>query len=415
MAEVKTLAPYDVRAIRRDFPILNQKMNGKPLVYLDNAATSQKPTAVIQAVKEFYQRYNANVHRGIYKISEEATAAYEGARQKVARFINARSPREIIFVRNATEAINLVAYAWGRLHVYEGDEILLTEMEHHSNIVPWQLLAQEADATVKYLPIDEQGLLRLDLLDGYLTERTRLVAVTTMSNVLGTINPVGEIIRRAHARGILMLVDGAQGVSHTPVDVQALDCDFLAFTGHKMLGPTGIGMLYGKRELLEAMDPFLSGGEMIREVRFEGATWKEVPWKFEAGTPAIAQAIGLGAAINYLQGIGMQAIHSYEQELIGYALARLQEVEGIRVYGPPADQRGGLVAFNLGTIHAHDLATILDYEGIAVRAGHHCAMPLHSRLGAVATARASVYLYNLPEEIDRLVEGLNKAAEVFGQ
>ena len=415
MAEVTVRRPtLDVWAVRHDFPILHQEVHGHPLVYLDNAASSQKPLRVIEAIDDYYRRYNANVHRGIHKLSEEATTAYEEARKKVARFINARSPKEVIFTRNTTESINLVAYSWGRANIREGDEILLTEMEHHSNLVPWQLLAQEKGARLRFVPITDDGLLDLDALDGLLTERTKLVSVVHMSNVLGTINPVAEIVRRAHEVGALVLLDGAQSVPHLRVDVQALDCDFLAFSGHKMCGPTGIGVLYGKRELLEAMPPFLGGGDMIREVHLERSTWNSLPWKFEAGTPSIAQGIGLGYAVDYLTEIGMEAIHAHEREVTAYALSRLSEIPGITLYGPPVKLRGGVVSFNLEGVHPHDIATILDSEGVAIRAGHHCAQPLMRRLGVVATARASFYLYNTCEEVDVLVRAVEKAKQIFG-
>jgi cysteine desulfurase/selenocysteine lyase len=417
MSEIAQLAErrvLDVQAVRRDFPILDREVNGRRLVYLDSAATSQKPEVVIQAVDHYFRWYNANVHRGIHKLSEEATHSYEQARIRVAQFINARSPKECIFVRNTTEGINLVAYSWGRAHMKTGDEILLTEMEHHSNLVPWQRLAAEKSAKVRYIPIDDQGLLRLDLLDELLTDRTRLVALTHMSNVLGTINPVAEITARAHAAGALVLIDGAQSVPHLLVDVQALNCDFLAFSGHKMCGPTGIGVLYGKRRLLEEMDPFLGGGDMIKEVHLNGARWNDLPWKFEAGTPSIAEGIALGAAVDYLCGIGMESIYAHEQELTGYALERVSSIPGVTVYGPPAGHKGGIVTFTVDGIHPHDLATLLDQVGIAIRAGHHCAMPLHERLGLPASARASFYLYTLPEEIDALVHALYQAKDIFG-
>ncbi len=415
MVEVRTRHPtLDVWAVRRDFPVLHQEVHGHPLVYLDNAASSQKPLRVIEAIDAYYRRYNANVHRGIHKLSEEATTAYEEARQKVARFINARSPKEVVFTRNATESINLVAYSWGRANIREGDEILLTEMEHHSNLVPWQLLAQEKGARLRFIPVTDDGLLDLDALDTLLTERTKLVSVVHMSNVLGTINPVAEIVHRAHEVGALVLLDGAQSVPHLKVDVQALDCDFLAFSGHKMCGPTGIGVLYGKREILEAMPPFLGGGDMIREVHLEWSTWNSLPWKFEAGTPSIAQGIGLGYAVDYLTEIGMEAIHAHEQEVTAYALSRLSEIPGITLYGPPAKLRGGVVSFTLEGVHPHDIATILDAEGVAIRAGHHCAQPLMRRLGVVATARASFYLYNTCEEVDALVRAVEKAKQIFG-
>ncbi len=405
---------FDVDTIRQDFPILNQKVNGKPLVYLDSGASSQKPSSVVQAMDECYRTYYANVHRGIYQFSEKASAAYEGARKKVARFINAKSWREVIFTRNATESINLVAYAWGRHNVKAGDTILITEMEHHANMVPWQQLAAETGARVAYIPVDGRGYCDMAAFDRMINDSVRLVAVTQMSNVLGTVTPVGEIAAKAHAVGALVLVDGAQAVPHMPTDVQAFDVDFLAFSGHKMLGPTGIGVLYGKREILQEMPPFLTGGDMIRQVTFEGAEWNDLPWKFEAGTPAIVEAIGLGAAVDYLNRLGMHQVRKHEIELTAYAFDQLGQVEGIRIYGPPdPTARGGAVAFTLGDIHPHDLATILDREGIAIRAGHHCAMPLHQKLGLTATARASFYIYNRPSDIDRLVEALDKARELF--
>ncbi len=404
----------NVEEIRRDFPVLSRKVHGVPLIYLDNAATSQKPMAVIEAMNLFYQRENSNVHRGIHTLSEEATADYEAARKKIARFINAKSWREIIYTRNATESINLVAYSWGLANLHPGDEVLITEMEHHANIVPWQLIAERTGATLRYVPITLQGYLDLDKLNGLLTEKTKMFAFTAMSNVLGTIPPVKMLVEKAHAVGALALVDGAQAVSHMPVDVQAWNCDFLAFSAHKMCGPTGIGALYAKRQLLEEMPPFLSGGDMIRSVWMDHATWNDVPHKFEAGTPAIAEAIGFGAAIDYLQKIGgMEAIHRYEQEIIAAAMTALQEVEGLRMIGPPPEDRGGLISFALDGIHPHDAAAILDQDGIAVRAGHHCAQPSHDRLGIEATDRASFYFYNLPEEIDMLVRSLQRAQAIF--
>ena len=404
---------FDVQAIRLDFPILHQETHGYPFVYLDSAATSQKPTAVIGALDDYFRRYNANIHRGIYQISEEATAAYEGARRKVAALINARSAKECIFVRNTTEAINLVAHSWGRANLREGDEIVLTEMEHHSNLVPWQMLAHEKGARLKFIPFDEHGMLRLEALDTLLTGRTKLVSIVHMSNALGTINPVKEMARRAHEVGAVIVVDGAQSVPHLPVDVQDLDCDFLAFSGHKMCGPTGIGVLYGKRRLLEAMPPFLGGGSMIKQVRLQESTWNDVPWKFEAGTPSIAEGIGLGVAVDYISTLGLDAIRAHEQALVRYALARLCEVPDLQIYGPPAERRGGAVAMSFPDIHAHDVAAVLDRCGIAVRAGHHCTMPLHEKLGVPATFRASFYIYNVPQEIDRLVEGLYHCRKVF--
>lgn len=403
----------DVERIRADFPILRTEMNGRPLVYLDSSATSQKPLSVLQAMEDYYRRYNANIHRGIYAIAEEATQAYETARDRVQRLVNARSRKEIVFTRNTTEAINLVAHAWGRRNIDAGDRVLLTEMEHHSNLVPWQILAAETGAILDFIPLDGQGRLDLSDLDRRL-QGVKLVGLTQLSNVLGTVNPVAEIAARAHAHGALALVDGAQSVPHLPVDVQALDCDFLAFSAHKMLGPTGIGVLYGKRAILEAMDPFLGGGEMIHEVRLDASTYKELPWKFEAGTMPIAEAIGLGAAVDYLQAAGLEAIHRHDQELVALALERLaSEVPGLRLHGPPAPEHGAAVAFTLEGIHAHDLASILDAEGIAIRAGHHCTMPLHERLGVAATARASFYLYNTSSEVEALIGGLHRAREVF--
>lgn len=406
----------DVEAIREQFPIFRRTVRGKRLIYLDSAATSQKPQCVIDAEREFYERYNANVHRGAYLIAEEATTAYEAAREKVAKFINAPSKDCIVFTRGTTEAINLVAYSWGWANLREGDEILLTEMEHHSNIVPWQLIAERTGAKIKVVPITDDALLDMEAFDRLLTERVKIVAVTHVSNVLGTINPVQEICRKAHEVGAVVLVDGAQAAPHLPVDVQAIDCDFYALSGHKMCGPTGSGALYGRKELLEAMPPFLGGGEMIRTVTFERTTFNDVPYKFEAGTPAIAQAIGLGAAVDYLTKIGMERIRAHEVELVAYALEKLREVDSIAIYGAaPPEQRGGVIAFNIGDIHPHDLATFLDAHGICIRAGHHCAQPLMRRLGVAATARASFYLYNTPDEIDALVEALHQAAKFFGR
>ena len=405
----------DIKRVRADFPALSRTVHGHPLVFLDSAASSQKPLPVLEAMERVYRECYANVHRGIYAFSEEATLAYENARDRVASFINAPVRESIIFTRNTTEAINLVAYAWGRTHIRSGDRILLTEMEHHSNLVPWQLLAQEKDAQLVYLPITDDGLLRMDLLDSLLDERVKLVAVTMMSNVLGTVNPVKEIVRRAHAAGAVVLVDAAQAVPHMPVDVQDLDCDFLAFSGHKMCGPTGIGVLYGKEALLEAMPPFLGGGDMIRKVEWESATWNRLPWKFEAGTPAFVEGIGLGAAVDYLTGIGMEAIAAHERELTAYAMERLSALPGLNIIGPPAHQRGGVVAFTFRGIHPHDVAHMLDMEGIAVRAGHHCAQPLHRRLGLTATVRASFYLYNTAGEVDALAQALERIGAMMGQ
>ncbi|MBI4789599.1 MAG: cysteine desulfurase [Chloroflexi bacterium] len=403
----------NVAAIREDFPILQQMVNGKPLVYLDSTATSQKPESVIEALDEYYRKYNANIHRGVYSLAEEATAKYEAARKKVQKYINAKSYREIIFTRNATESINLVAYAWGRQNIRAGDEIVTTLLEHHANIVPWQILAQEKDAKLKFIGVDEQGRLLDDEIENRITERTKLVAVTMMSNVTGTITPIKRIIDRAHAVGALCLVDAAQSVPHMPVDVQALNCDFLVFSGHKMLGPF-VGVLYGKRALLEAMPPFLGGGDMIREVHQEYSKWNELPYKFEAGTPAIGEAIALGVAVDYLTALGMENVLAHDQELSAYALDKLGALDGLRIVGPQqATERGGIVAFDVPGVHPHDVAQILDREGICVRAGHHCAMPLHEHYGLAATTRASFYVYTVPEEIDKLVDMLDKARRIF--
>jgi cysteine desulfurase/selenocysteine lyase len=399
--------------IRDDFPILRQRVNGRPLVYLDSAATSQKPRQVIDALVRYYEEYNANVHRGVYSIAERATAEYEAARAKVARFIGASGPDELIFTRNFTEALNLVAYAWGRRHVGAGDEILLTEMEHHSNLVPWQLLAQERGARLRHIPFDDRGRLELDRLDQLLTDRTRVVALTHVSNTFGTVNPISEIARAAHARGALVVVDGAQSTPHRPVDVQALGADFFGFTGHKMLGPMGIGGLWGRRDLLEAMSPFLGGGEMISDVWLDHATWNELPWKYEAGTPNVGDAIALGAAVDYLERLGMEEVAAHEREITAYAMERLQEVPGLRILGPGVDERGGVVAFVIEGVHPHDIAQVLDTEGVCIRAGHHCAKPLHRKLGIGASARASFYVYTVKEEIDVLTRALHKTRELF--
>jgi len=412
----------DIQSIRADLPILQRQVHDKPLVYLDNAATSQKPEMVLQAMDDYYRRYNANIHRGVHTLAEEATAAYEDSRRKVGRFINARSPREVVFVRNTTEAINLVAYSWGRANVRPGDVIVLTEMEHHSNLVPWQLLAQATGARLQFIGLDPKGRLLITDLDRLLSvhgERVKLVGVTGMSNVLGTINPIAAIASRTHAVGAMLLVDGAQSVPHLPVDVRDLDADFLAFSGHKMLGPTGIGVLWARRAILEAMPPFLGGGDMIKSVGLRTSEWAEPPHKFEAGTPNVADAIGLAAAVDYLTALGMDQVHAREQEMVAYALDRLAAVPNLHVYGPPAAERGGVVSFNLIKdgellIHPHDLASILDHEGIAIRAGHHCAQPLVEHYGVPAMARASFYIYNLEQEVDILVEALLKACQIFG-
>mgnify|MGYP003945763271 CR=1 FL=1 len=404
----------DVHAIRKDFPILSREIYGKPLAYLDNTATTQKPVAVLNAVDDFYRQYNANVHRGVYRMAEEATAKYEAARATVARFLNARSAKEIVFTRGTTESINLVALSWGRKFVGEGDVIVATEMEHHSNMVPWQMLAQEKGATLRYIPVDGNGRLDLSSLDSLLEDRVRLLTVAHMANAIGTINPVEELIRRAHAVGAKVLIDGAQSVPHFGADVRALDCDFLAFSGHKMLAPTGIGALYAKREHLESMPPLFGGGEMIREVKLTGTTWNEVPFKFEAGTMNIGDAIGLAAAIEYLEALGMDAVSRHDMELTVPALEGLRSIPGVRIVGPgDFEHRGGIVSFTIDGIHAHDVSAVLDREGIAVRAGHHCTMPLHAKFGIAASTRASFYVYNLPEEVDRLIAGVRKAKQVF--
>ncbi|MDQ7842426.1 MAG: cysteine desulfurase [Armatimonadota bacterium] len=400
--------------IRDDFPLLARQVHGRPLVYLDSAATSQKPRRVIEALVRYYQEYNANVHRGIYRMAEQATEAYEGARAKVAAFIGATRPEELIFTRSTTEAINLVAYSWGRANIHPGDEILLTEMEHHSNLVPWQLLAAEREARLRFVPFDEQGLLRMEEFDRLLSERTKLVAVTHQSNVLGTINPVRELAAKAHTVGAAILVDGAQSAPHMPVDVRELGVDFFAFSAHKMCGPTGAGALWGRYELLEAMPPFHGGGEMIMLVQKEQSTYKDPPHKFEAGTPSIADCIVWGEAVDYLREIGMEAIRDHEVRLVRYAMRRLAEIPGLRLFGPEnPTRRGGTLAFDLEGVHPHDVAQVLDQEGVAVRAGHHCAQPLHRVLGVAATTRASLYLYNTEEDIDRLVSGLQAVRKVF--
>jgi cysteine desulfurase/selenocysteine lyase len=404
----------DVGRLRAQFPVLERRVGSdKPLVYLDSAATSQKPRSVIQAMTAFYERHNANIHRGIHALAEEATASFEAARARVAEFIGASDPRSLVFTRNTTESINLVASTWARASLKPGDMILLTEMEHHSNLVPWQMLAAEKDLKLEFVRVTEDGLLDLDSFSELLTRGPRLVAFSQMSNVLGTINPVREMTAQAHSAGALVLVDAAQSVPHLPVNVEDIDADFLAFSGHKMCGPTGIGVLYGRVKLLEAMPPFLGGGDMIKRVHLRDFVANDVPHKFEAGTPAIAEAIGLGAAVDFLSEVGMAAIHRAEGVLIEYALERLAEVPGVKVLGPEADRRGGVASFTFDGVHPHDVAQVLDGEGIAVRAGHHCAMPLHQRFGVPATTRASFYLYNTTEEIDSLIEGLYKVKEVF--
>jgi cysteine desulfurase / selenocysteine lyase len=399
-----------------DFPILAKPTSrGKRLVYLDSAATSQKPQAVIDALVHYYTTDNANIHRGVYELAERATNAFEGAREKVARFVNASEPAEIIWTRNTTESINLVSWSWGLANLKPGDAILASQLEHHSNLVPWQLLAAKTGAELRFIEVDAEGRHKLEDLDAKL-RGTKLVALSHVSNSLGTIAPLAKIVPRAHAAGAIVLVDAAQSVPHMPVDVQALGIDFLAASGHKMLGPTGIGFLYGRRALLEAMPPFLTGGDMIRQVGYESTTFNELPWKFEAGTSNVADAVALGAAVDYLQSVGMDWVRTHERALTGYALERLRALEprGLAVYGPRDEERAGVISFNLGDVHAHDLASILDTDGICVRAGHHCTMPLMRKMGWPATARASFYLYNTERDVDALIEGLDKAARIFG-
>ncbi|MEZ4417351.1 MAG: cysteine desulfurase [Gemmatimonadota bacterium] len=408
-ARLQPLAP------KADFPILAQSIHGQPLAYLDNAATTQKPIAVLDAIEHFYRHDNANVHRGLYELSRRATEVYEGARATVAAWIGARDPAEVIWTRGTTEALNLVAHAWGLDQLRPGDELLLSEMEHHSNLVPWQLLARRTGAVLRFLRIAEDGTLDLGALDTLISERTRLVAVAHVSNALGTVHPVRRIADAAHAVGALVVVDGAQGAPHLPVDVSALGADFYALSGHKMLGPTGIGALWGRRELLQAMAPYQGGGDMIETVELEGSTWAALPNKFEAGTPHVAGAVGLAAAIRYLDALGRDAILAHERELLAYALDALSTVPGIRTFGPPElERRSGVVSFQMEGVHPHDVATVLDTRGVAIRAGHHCAQPLMRHLGVPATNRASFYVYNSPADVDRLVEGLGEARRIFG-
>ena len=402
--------------LRKDFPILNRKINGKPLVYLDSAATSQKPLQVINAVKDYYESHNANVHRSIYKLGEEATEIYETAHKKVAEFINADF-EEVIFTKNATESINLVMYSWGMHNIKKGDEIVLTQMEHHSNLVPWQFLAKQKGAVLKFMEIDTKiGRIKPEEINKKITKKTKLVSAIHMSNVLGTINPVEEIIEKAHKNNSLVMIDAAQSVPHMPIDVKKLDADFLVFSAHKMLGPTGIGVLYTKKSILEKMNPFIYGGDMISSVSYEDAKWNELPWKFEAGTPNVAGAAGLSAAIDYLRKIGLGKIQKHENSLAEYALKQLLKIPQLTIYGPkeiPVKNRGAVISFTLGDIHPHDLSTLLDRDGIAIRGGHHCAMPLAKLLGVTATSRASFYFYNTKEEIDSLVRSLENAARIF--
>jgi cysteine desulfurase/selenocysteine lyase len=409
-----TVAGLDAAAIRADFPILGEKVHERPLVYLDNAATSQKPRAVIDALQTYYETYNANIHRGLHALSERATAEYEDARARVARFINATYPHEVIFTRGTTEAINLVARGWGDENVGEGDEILLTEMEHHSNLVPWQMLARRCGASLRYIPMNVEGRIDLEAYARMFGPRTRLVAVTHMSNVLGTITPAAEIVEIAHQHDVPVLLDAAQSIPHVPIDVQALAADFVVFSGHKMLGPTGIGVLYGREALLDAMEPLFGGGSMIRVVELHQSSWAGLPEKLEGGTPNIAGAIGLGAAVDYLEAVGMPKITAHEHQLTEYALALLSDLDGVRVFGPlDAEDRGGVISFYVGDVHPHDVGTLLDVDGIAVRAGHHCAQPLMRKLGVAATARASFYLYNTTAEVDCLADGVARAKAFF--
>ncbi|PWH20456.1 MAG: cysteine desulfurase [Anaerolineae bacterium] len=405
----------DVKKIREDFPVLGRQVRpGVPLIYLDSTATSQKPTSVIETMDRFYRNSNANIHRGIHVLAEEATAAYEEAREKVRRFLNAPSSRQVIFTRNTTEAINLVAYSWGLSQLKSGDIVLLTEMEHHSNLVPWYLLAERLGLRLEYVSVSDEGLLDVADFERKLELKPKLFAFTHMSNVVGTINPAKEMIAKAHQVGAITLLDGAQSVPHFRVDVRDLDVDFLAFSGHKMCGPTGIGVLYGKKDLLEQMPPFLGGGDMIKRVTLGSFKPNELPYKFEAGTPAIAEAIGLGAAIDYLSRIGMDAIAQHEHALVSYALDRLAEIPNLRIFGPSADKKGGVVSFVMDGVHAHDIAQVLDQSGVAIRAGHHCAMPLHEKFQIPATARASFYLYNTFDEIDHLVNAIYRVKDLFG-
>jgi cysteine desulfurase / selenocysteine lyase len=405
----------DAHALRADFPILAQEINGKPLAYLDSAVTAQKPRQVLDAMTQFYETSYGNVHRGVYALAERATEAFEGARERIARFVNAPSSRELIFTRNATEGLNLVAYAWGLTNLGPGDLVVVTELEHHSNFVPWQYIAKRTGAGFRMIPLTDAGELDIDALDEIAADgRVKVVATNLVSNALGTINPVERLSSWAHERDAIMVVDGAQAAPHLAIDVQAIGCDFFAFSAHKLCGPSGVGALWGRRELLEAMEPFNLGGHMIRKVQFEETTWGDLPHKFEAGTSPIAEAVGFGAAVDYITAVGLEAIERHEHELAAYALERLRDVPGIVLYGPPAERRAGIVSFNIEGIHPHDVAQVLDWEGVAIRAGHHCCQPLMHRLGVAATNRASFYLYTLPEEIDRLADGLLRVRKVFG-
>jgi cysteine desulfurase / selenocysteine lyase len=408
-------AKLDARKLRADFPIFEQEIHGKPLAYLDSAASSQKPRQVLDAMTEFYETSYANIHRGVYDLGERATEAFEGAREKARVFVNAETTHEVVFTRNVTAAINLVAYAWGLDNLGPGDVAVVTELEHHSNFVPWQYIASRTGASFRHIPIDDQGELQLDALEALAREgNVKVVANNFVSNSLGTVNPVEKLAIWAHEQGAIMVVDAAQAAPHRTVDVQALGADFVAISSHKMCGPTGVGALWGKRELLEQMSPFNLGGEMIRSVKLDKTTWNELPYKFEAGTPAIAEAVGFGAAVDYLTEVGLEAIEAHEHELLGYALDKLGEIEGVTCYGPPPERRAGIVSFNVDGIHPHDVAQVLDWEGIAIRAGHHCTQPLMTRLGVAATSRASFYLYSVPEEVDRLAAGVERVKKVLG-
>jgi cysteine desulfurase / selenocysteine lyase len=412
---VTTHAALDANRLRADFAVFDELVNGKPVAYLDSAASTQKPRQVLDEMRDFYEHSYANVHRGVYRLAERATTGYETGRRKVAAFIGAPSEREVIFTRSATEALNLVAYAWGLDNLGPGDVVVVTELEHHSSFVPWQYVAERTGASFRAIPIDDRGELQLDALDEIEREgKVKVVANNLVSNTLGTVNPVEKLAAWAHERGAIMVVDAAQAAPHRALDVQALGCDFLAISSHKMCGPSGIGALWGRRELLEAMSPFNLGGEMIRSVSLEKTTWNELPYKFEAGTPAIAEAVGFGAAVDYISEIGLDAIERHEHELVEYALGRLGELPWIEIYGPPAERRAGIVSFNVEGVHPHDVAQVLDWEGVAVRAGHHCTQPLMTKLGVSATTRASFYLYSIPEEVDRLVDGLHKVKKSLG-
>jgi cysteine desulfurase/selenocysteine lyase len=412
---VRADVKLDASALRADFPILAQEINGKPLAYLDSAVTAQKPRQMLDAMTHFYETSYANVHRGVYSLAERATEAFEGAREKVARLVNAPSSRELIFTRNATESLNLVAYAWGLTNLGPGDLVVVTELEHHSNFVPWQYVAKRTGAEFRMIPLTDGGELDLGALETIgAGGEVKVVATNLVSNALGTINPVERLTKWAHDQGAIMVIDAAQGAPHRVIDVQAIGCDFLAFSAHKLCGPSGVGALWGRRELLEAMEPFNLGGHMIKKVQFEETTWGDLPHKFEAGTSPIAEAVGFGAAVDYITGVGLEAIEQHEHELVSYALERLAEVPGIILYGPPPDRRAGIVSFNMEGVHPHDVAQVLDWEGVAIRAGHHCCQPLMQRLGVAATNRASFYLYTVPKEIDRLAEGLLRVRKVFG-